>query len=210
MVCFYRLVSIPIPAGHFTHFFVDEAGHAVEPECLIPVAGLLDPSKGHLVMAGDPKQLGPILRSKAAIDHGLKTSFLERLMTDFDIYKRQSSLKPQYNHEVVTKLIENYRSHPAILTLPNEEFYDGELQVKANEMVTRSLCEWEHLPKKKFPIIFHGIEGKDEREADSPSFFNKQEVVTCCHYIEQLLESRDIRVTPKEIGVISPYRKQVV
>lgn len=34
-----RLVTGGIPEGHFTHVFVDEAGHAVETECLIPLAG---------------------------------------------------------------------------------------------------------------------------------------------------------------------------
>ena len=207
-----RLVSIRIPAGHFSHVFVDESGHAVEPECLIPVAGLLHPENCNLVLAGDPKQLGPILRSRAAIQYGLQTSFLERLMTTCDIYKQQpakGSDRLQYNSEVVTKLVENYRSHPDILKLPNREFYDDELKAKADEMVRTSLCRWQHLPKEGFPIIFHGIEGKDEREADSPSFFNKEEVVTVYHYVKQLLESRDVRVAAKEIGVISPYRKQV-
>lgn len=34
-----RFVSGDIPDGHFTHVFVDEAGHAVETECLVPLAG---------------------------------------------------------------------------------------------------------------------------------------------------------------------------
>lgn len=34
-----RLVTGGIPEGHFTHVFVDEAGHAVETECLVPLAG---------------------------------------------------------------------------------------------------------------------------------------------------------------------------
>lgn len=34
-----RLVTGGIPVGHFTHIFVDEAGQAVEPECIIAVAG---------------------------------------------------------------------------------------------------------------------------------------------------------------------------
>ena len=77
-----RLVTMGIPKGHFGHIFIDEAGHAQEPEAMIPVSGLLDPQRGHLCLAGDPKQLGPILRSKIALDHGLQISLLERLMGD--------------------------------------------------------------------------------------------------------------------------------
>jgi hypothetical protein len=72
-----RLVTGGIPAGHFSHLFIDESGHAVEPEALIPVAGLFTSEKekhkllGQLVLAGDPKQLGPLLRSPVAITLGL-------------------------------------------------------------------------------------------------------------------------------------------
>ena len=62
------------PRNHFTHIFIDEAGHATEPECIIPVADLLDPNHprgGQLVLAGDPKQLGPILRSPISVKYGL-------------------------------------------------------------------------------------------------------------------------------------------
>ena len=71
---FFRLVSASFPRHHFTHIFIDEAGHATEPECIIPVADLLDPDNyrgGQLVLAGDPKQLGPILRCKKTQDCGL-------------------------------------------------------------------------------------------------------------------------------------------
>lgn len=36
--------------------------------------GLLSPKDGQLVLAGDPKQLGPILRSPLALEHGLGES----------------------------------------------------------------------------------------------------------------------------------------
>ncbi|XP_005953714.1 putative helicase mov-10-B.1 isoform X2 [Haplochromis burtoni] len=66
-----RFVSGDIPAEHFTHVFIDEAGHAVETECIIPLAGLLDATAGQVVLAGDPKQLGPILRSPYALKYGM-------------------------------------------------------------------------------------------------------------------------------------------
>lgn len=40
-----------------------------------------------------------------------------------------------------------FRSHPAILKIPNELFYDGELQVCADEILRNSYCSWEYLPK---------------------------------------------------------------
>ena len=69
-----RLASAKFPRDHFSHIFIDEAGHATEPECIIPVADLLDPNHprgGQLVLAGDPKQLGPILRSRTTREYGL-------------------------------------------------------------------------------------------------------------------------------------------
>lgn len=75
-----RIASASFPSDHFTHVFVDEAGCAVEPECIVPVAGVMDclpevKDGGQLVLAGDPKQLGPILRSPYALHYGLGTVF---------------------------------------------------------------------------------------------------------------------------------------
>ncbi|KAK2851431.1 hypothetical protein Q5P01_007707 [Channa striata] len=205
-----RLVTGGIPEGHFTHVFVDEAGHAVETECLIALAGLVNPESGQVVLAGDPKQLGPILRSPYAIRFGMGVSLLERMMKDFSVYQKDQGV---FNNCFVTKLLRNYRSHPAILKIPNELFYDGELQVCANEIVRNSYCTWEYLPKKGFPVIFHGVTGLDEREASSPSFFNVAEVEILMEYVKKLLQTQGKKglatIEPKDIGIIAPYRKQV-
>lgn len=47
-----------------------------------------------------------------------------------------------YNPVYVTKLANNYRSHPAILRIPNELYYDGELKVCADEMQRNRFCPW--------------------------------------------------------------------
>ncbi|XP_067308274.1 RNA helicase Mov10l1 isoform X2 [Pseudorasbora parva] len=71
--------QIGLRVGHFTHVFVDEAGQATEPETLIPLS-LLSETSGQIVLAGDPKQLGPVVKSKLAAVFGLGLSLLERLM----------------------------------------------------------------------------------------------------------------------------------
>uniref|UniRef100_A0A8C8JIR8 RNA helicase n=1 Tax=Oncorhynchus tshawytscha TaxID=74940 RepID=A0A8C8JIR8_ONCTS len=186
-----RLVTGGVPPGHFSHVFVDEAGHAVETETIISLAGLLQPETGQVVLAGDPKQLGPILRSPLALKHGMGQFLFFSLL-----------LPPP-----------NSSSHPSILKVPNELFYEEELQVFANEMIRNSYCTWEYLPQKNFPVVFHGVAGRDEREATSPSFFNVAEIEVLMDYLKKLLQGQGKRglatISPKDIGIIAPYRKQV-
>uniref|UniRef100_A0A3B4A9J8 RNA helicase n=1 Tax=Periophthalmus magnuspinnatus TaxID=409849 RepID=A0A3B4A9J8_9GOBI len=170
------------PEGHFTHVFVDGAECAREPECILPLAGLLDPNTGQVVLAGDPKQLGPIIRSRFAQRFGMGLSLLERLMTDLPLYQKTNGV---FDNRFVTKLLRNYRSHPAILQIPNELFYDGELQAYADEQ-RNSCCSFGPLPQKVtkgFPIIFHKV-------TDSSSsflLFNNAEVDVLMDYVKDLL-----------------------
>jgi len=57
----------------------------------------------------------------------------------------------------ITKLVNNYRSHSALLALPSKLFYHKELEVCADTSVVSSLLHWEKLPRKGFPLIFHGV-----------------------------------------------------
>ena len=58
-------------------------------------------------------------------------------------------------------------------------------------------------------MIFEAVCGKDQREEKSPSFFNPEEVSVVLRYVESLIDSRDIPLKPSEIGIISPYHRQV-
>lgn len=70
--------SIGVPAGHFSHVFLDEAGQACEPEALIAIKTLATRST-NLILSGDPKQLGPIIRSDVALAFNFGMSLLDRL-----------------------------------------------------------------------------------------------------------------------------------
>ena len=76
-----------MPRGHFSHIFFDEAGQATEPETMIAIKTMADNST-NIILSGDPKQLGPIIRSNIARELGLETSYMERLM-DRDMYDEQ-------------------------------------------------------------------------------------------------------------------------
>lgn len=66
-----------IPA--YTHVIVDEASQCSEPEVMIPIS-LLARQNGSVVLAGDPKQMPPLVLCKFAKKRGLSVSFLERLV----------------------------------------------------------------------------------------------------------------------------------
>ncbi|XP_078481514.1 putative helicase MOV-10 [Ciona intestinalis] len=200
-----RIASAEFPNNHFDFVFVDEAGYASEPELLISIAGVLKQG-GRLIMAGDPKQLGPVIFSHHAKVLGLSQSLLQRLHDSFEIYGKGE--ENSYDTRFITKLLKNYRNHPDILDEPNRQFYDGELEACADEMERNCLCGWSELPQKNFPIIFRAENGVEEREERSPSYFNRKEAVAVYNYVENLLQARGNGVTPNHIGIISPYKKQ--
>lgn len=70
-------------------------------------------------------------KSEQAKELGFRTSFLEHLC-ERKLYMRHPKTK-RFNGTYITQLVRNYRSHPAILKLPNELFYDSTLIATASE-----------------------------------------------------------------------------
>ncbi|KAJ7096045.1 RNA helicase [Mycena epipterygia] len=198
--------NLGVKRGHFSHIFVDEAGQATEPEVMLPIKSSADKFT-NVVLAGDNKQLGPIISSRIARSLGLQVSYLARLMQR-EIYSLDLETTMGGNGITIVKLLNNFRSHPAILEFSNNQFYDGELVPCGNPALIRSLENWNELPMKKFPLIFHGIVGKDNREGSSPSFFNIGEATLVKKYVTSLVSDRKLRVRPEEIGIITPYHAQ--
>ena len=79
--------------------------------------------------------------------------------------------------------MENYRSHSSILSLYSDTFYHGELEPRADAAVASLMCDWEGLPRKGFPLVFHGVRGEDMREGNSPSWFNPVEIIQVSHTV---------------------------
>lgn len=121
-------MQIDFPQNHFTHVIIDEAGQAIEPETLMPLT-LLSRNSGQVVLAGDPKQLGPMCQSPFSRNLELDSSMLERLLAKDRHYAPKFGPEGRsYNPKLVTKLKRNYRSHPSVLKIYNDLFYESELE----------------------------------------------------------------------------------
>ncbi|XP_046435519.1 probable RNA helicase armi [Neodiprion fabricii] len=204
------LHNMGFPRGHFTHVFVDEAGQATEPEILVPL-NFIHADTGHVILAGDPMQLGPVVQSKYASHFGLGLSFLSRLLQRFPYQRDLEGFERGYDPRLVTKLIMNYRSLPEILELPNSLFYDSELEAqitrqgKEGDLLTSVAND---LPERDdFPpaIVFHGVLGENYQDQDSPSWYNPEEAAQAYFYILKLYSHG---LGPDDIGIIAPYTKQ--
>lgn len=96
----------------------------------------------------------------------------------------------------VVKLVKNFRSHTAILKFPNERFYGGDLKPSASPSVINCYLGSSYLPNNpKFPVVFHAVVGKDDREASSPSFFNAIESMQVKEYVMRLKSDRKFRTS---------------
>lgn len=100
------------------------------------------------------------------------------------------------------------------------------MRAHGDKDVTHLLLQSNFLPKKGFPLIFHGVKGKEKRTRHSPSCYNIIEASVVRDYCVRITEDRERRickcgasfasaglfylsVDPEEIGVIAPYRAQV-
>jgi helicase MOV-10 len=74
-----------VPVRHFSHIVIDEAAQAEEPLAMIPIMIFSNPDT-NVILAGDPNQLSPVVKSRTAAKAGLEKSYLERLMFIREVY----------------------------------------------------------------------------------------------------------------------------
>lgn len=111
----------------FDLVIVDEAAQALEVETWIPAI-----HGKRLVLAGDPNQLPPTIKSHEAMTKGLSISLLERLM----------SPKYRFRYQNVIYLLDTqYRMHKTICDWASNAMYQSKLQ-SHDSAASRSLNNW--------------------------------------------------------------------
>ena len=207
--------------SRFTHVFVDEAGQATTPETLVPMR-LTGERTRAVVLAGDPRQLGPVVHSSAAAagdgdaGRGLTASLLEIAAEAHDDAAKTHPRAPRR----VVRLVNNYRSHDDIIALPSRLFYDESLVAAASEssvalpasLVDDGSGEGSRLEAgegsgasgagdagdagegQPARVLFCGVRGAQVREGngDAPSYFNPVEAQTLVDLVERWVRRGDV------------------
>lgn len=160
---------------------IDEASQALEPSCWNVIL-----KAQRVILAGDHKQLSPVVKSEEAKKLGLGVTLLDRLM---DKVSHTSMLKVQY------------RMHQSILGFSNQMFYEDALE--SHESVVNHT-----LPNDTSPAVFIDTSGCGFEEVfneKNRSYANPEE-----YYIlrEYMLQQKEKQVG-FSIGIIAPYGHQV-
>ena len=161
----------------FDWVVMDESGQAMQPAALIAMR-----LAKKLILAGDPFQLPPVIKSDEAIKKGLEISILERCMGS-----------------QVHMLTEQYRMHPQIMAPASAAFYENKLH--ASEHMPQHRCDTQAL-------LFIDTAGRgfeEERAPGSESSLNKEEACFVAERVEELLAAHP----EYSMGIIAPYRAQV-
>ena len=170
---------------------LDEATQATEPLALIAFL-----KANVVILAGDPRQLGPTVLSMEAAKAGLGKSLFERLLEE-------------YGDEVKQLLKEQYRMHEDLMRFPSHEFYAGQLRAHPSVAQHRLVERLAPGAEGDFPpLLFLDTAGKGFDEAKAPgteSLLNEGEAELVAARARELLS---LGLDPGELAVITPYSAQ--
>lgn len=169
----------------FDAVVIDEAGQAMLPGALIPMQ-----LSSRYVLAGDPHQLPPVIKSRRASAMGLEESALACFM------------RSKFCADSITMLAEQYRMHPEIMAPSSHWFYEGQLRTVA-ELKSQSLPDIIRSPWTFIDSAGCGFE--EEKEEGSESTMNSSEAEFVLKRTLEILSG----CPSFQVGVIAPYRAQV-
>ena len=165
----------------FSTVVIDEAGQGIEPAVWVPVL-----KADRVVMAGDPFQLPPTVKSQEAARNGLTETLLEKAIKRIG---NASLLKIQY------------RMHTSIMEFSNRKFYENQLTA-APAVAFRLLGQ-------SIPVEFIDTAGcgfEEEAGDSGDSRCNPEEVSLLRKHFDQLKQENQGNWSA---AIISPYRAQV-
>jgi predicted DNA helicase len=169
---------------------IDEAAQALEAATWIPII-----KAERVVLAGDPFQLPPTVKSMEAAKLGLSVTLLEKCVKRLD---RIQLLDTQY------------RMNEIIMGFSNKLFYHN--QLKAHESVAHWLINLQGQDDTR-PLEFIDTAGCsfDEHTNDETlSHYNPEEYFILRQHLDNLLTLAGEEHKNLSIGIVSPYREQVV
>ena len=161
---------------------IDEAGQGLEPATWVPIL-----AANRVVLAGDPFQLPPTVKSREASVAGLSITLLEKAIA----------------HSPNVQLLRTqYRMNNTIMEFSNRRFYEGRLEAHP------SVANW-HLQSSPAALEFIDTAGSGYEEVvseNSESRCNPGEVSLVRLHLNTLLSNP---LNDFSIAVISPYRAQI-
>lgn len=208
---------------HWTALLFDESTQAIEPEAVIPLVVVAVPVtpddisvRPIVVLAGDEHQLGPQTFSN---DPRLKTSLFTRLLNrplyanhpgsrtgNAHGHKSTAMGETRRKRAPFANLIQNYRSHAAILAIPSYINYGDTLIAKAEHHDSLlGLSIWRG---RKWPVLFVPNLEDEKFEPMTSATWNDAEPGIALQYVREILSSGQ-RVKQSEIGIMSPFQTNV-
>ena len=173
----------------FRTVVIDEAAQGLEPATWIPIL-----KARRVILAGDPFQLPPTIKSQEARRGGMETTLIEKAL----VRQSTSSL-----------LRTQYRMHEDIMGFSNQRFYDG--QLSAAESVAQRRLPGDTEASLVF-IDTAGTGFQEEVHEANLSRWNSGEFQVLREHLYALIDqwqSQGLETLPS-IALISPYREQVL
>ncbi|MCG8328666.1 MAG: AAA domain-containing protein [Chitinophagales bacterium] len=174
----------------FTTVFIDEAAQALEPAVWIPIR-----KAKRVIMAGDHFQLPPVVKAKIEnASHDLELTLFEKVMNVKDA-------------SIMLNI--QYRMHEDIMQLPNECFYQ-DLEAYEEVRDHRLFNEKSNEPA----VLFYDTSFSEQRNEmhfpNSSSYYNPHEASLIIKHLKHLLQRKIREEIDFSIGVISPYKGQII
>jgi len=102
----------------------------------------------------------------------------------------------------IVVLRRNWRSHGAIIAWSNRYLYEDVMRDYGNSYITYNLVRSDVLPKKGFPVMFHGVKSSVQRTKWSPSSFNVLEASVIRNYCMRLIGDSERKICECGIFVV--------